>query len=737
MSERRENGSVSRLFGLLLLVASDPWAFAASAPDPPEERSLQNVIIFGVSPGPGVGQPRDRIPSNVQWLEPGDNGGLGVPEALRRQAAGVFLGQTQANPFQPDVTYRGFLGSSVLGAPQGLSVFVDGVRVNEFLADTVNFDLIAEEAIASIAIVPGADPLYGRNTLGGALAIETKRGFTHPGSAIELYAGSFGRRRAAASIGGSRGAFDYFATANVSRESGYRDFSEGRGSQLFGQCGWRDDRSDLSLTYAGIHNELRGNGPTAESLLDENRDAVYTQPDLSRPDLHFVNLAGERRLGTDWRAAGNVFFRDLRARQSNADAAEQEAEVVPDAGPEAVPGVLRFTRTEQRRFGGAIQAHWSGRILDRENDFAFGFAAEHGTARLRLVEHSGGIVDARRSVVGTTESALRTDVETDGDSFAAFATDTLTPISWLSVTPAVRYDRTSLTIDDRLGGTASGSHSFARVNPAIGFTVRPDARVDLFSRYSESFRAPTAIELTCSSESAPCPLPIAFAEDPPLRKVRARTYEAGVRLRPPSFAPRLEGLHWAIAFFRTDLDDDILFVSPTRSVGFFQNVPRTRRQGLESVLDGRFGEARWFASYSFTRATFETSEILPSPLGDNDVRPGDVLPGVPDHLLKAGFDSPLALGFRFGLDLEHVGRRFLRTDEANQRAPLGAFTTLSARLEYTRGALTLFARGENLFDTKYDVSGSQGENDFAEGRVERFLVPGAPIGGWFGIRLNL
>lgn len=178
---------------------------------------------------------------------------------------------------------------------------------------------------------------------------------------------------------------------------------------------------------------------------------------------------------------------------------------------------------------------------------------------------------------------------------------------------------------------------------------------------------------------------------------------------------------------------DIVGVAPLPGLG----QPLERVPSNVQLLDGRVGLVRSFASYSYTRATFETSETFPSPVGENLVRPGDVIPGVPDHLLKAGFDAPLPQSFRLGFDLGYAGRQFLRTDESNQRPPLSAYVVVHARLEYTRGPFTLFARAENLFDADYETGGSQGENVFAGGQIERFVSPGAPLGGWFGVRVEL
>ena len=117
----------------------------------------------------------------------------------------------------------------------------------------------------------------------------------------------------------------------------------------------------------------------------------------------------------------------------------------------------------------------------------------------------------------------------------------------------------------------------------MGLTYRPFKNLTLFGSYSEGFRAPTPAELTCADPNDPCNLPNAFLADPPLDPVVARTYEFGARGK----LPFGQGINWSLAFFRTDLQDDILFVvTQSTSGGFFQNVDQTRRQGVEAGVSG-------------------------------------------------------------------------------------------------------------------------------------------------------
>ena len=106
---------------------------------------------------------------------------FGLTDFMNRRLESVNINDTQNNPYQPDITYRGFNASPLLGTPIGISVYQDGVRVNEPFGDTVNWDLIPQIAIASMEMMPGSNPLFGLNTLGGALSVRTKSGFSHPG----------------------------------------------------------------------------------------------------------------------------------------------------------------------------------------------------------------------------------------------------------------------------------------------------------------------------------------------------------------------------------------------------------------------------------------------------------------------------------------------------------------------------------------------------------------------------
>ena len=74
-----------------------------------------------------------------------------------------------------------------------------------------------------------SNPLYGLNTHGGALSIETRDGRNSPGVTMLGSWGQYGRANAQVSAGGAwDNGVDAFLTGNLFRERGWRDDSSSR-----------------------------------------------------------------------------------------------------------------------------------------------------------------------------------------------------------------------------------------------------------------------------------------------------------------------------------------------------------------------------------------------------------------------------------------------------------------------------------------------------------------------------
>ena len=208
------------------------------------------VTVIETAPLPGVDLPLEKIPAPVQTATGADierSGALDLSEFLNRRFNGVYVNEMQGNPFQPDVNYRGYTASPLLGTPQGLSVYMDGVRLNQPFGDVVSWDLIPRLAIASTTLMPGSNPLFGLNTLGGALSIQTKDGLharAAPPCRRSTAATCAGRSSSSTAAARPTGLHWYLA-GNLFAEDGWRDDSPSDVRQLFGKLGWQRAASTI------------------------------------------------------------------------------------------------------------------------------------------------------------------------------------------------------------------------------------------------------------------------------------------------------------------------------------------------------------------------------------------------------------------------------------------------------------------------------------------------------------
>src|SRR5690606_21944455 len=146
---------------------------------------------------------------------------------------------------QPDLQFRGFTASPLLGLPQGVAVYQNGVRVNEPLGDAVNWDLLPESAVYSMDLISGANPEFGLNTLGGAPAIRMTDGCDFQGSQIEALAGSWGRTTLSLESGNSLrlsggSELGYYRNASRFQEDGWRALSDSDAQNIYGSVNWRN-----------------------------------------------------------------------------------------------------------------------------------------------------------------------------------------------------------------------------------------------------------------------------------------------------------------------------------------------------------------------------------------------------------------------------------------------------------------------------------------------------------------
>jgi outer membrane receptor protein involved in Fe transport len=646
-----ESGPISRTFTMTIGVQSS------------------TVDVVATTPLAGTDLSIDQIAGPVQTatsVDVANSGALELGDFMNRRLNGVYLNEMQENPFQPDVNFRGFTASPLLGTPEGISVYLDGVRQNQPFGDVVSWDLIPENAISEITLVPGSDPLFGLNTLGGALSIQTKDGVNNPGIEAAVTYGSSGRKEVQAEWGGGKArGFSWFLAGTGFHESGWRIDSPSDVRQGFGRFGWRTDKTDLALTATYAYNTLTGNGLEDYRLLDANYSSVYTIPDRIADRSPSFNFIARHAFSDSLSFTGNAWFRNIRTEEINPNfntdslvnniyqpnAAEQAALTAagysgfPTSGATAAntpfpkwrcianaldgndpdercDAVTIYSKEVENDYGFSGQISWLTSTGIGRNQFAAGASVDRGS--IDYTQNTAwGYLNPNYTITnvaawqdGSTNNPVDSRVNLHGltPNWSLYLTDTLTLSRTVNLTVSGRYNRFTINNSDRINpvagpGSLDGDYVFQRFNPSIGITWSPVPVVNAYARFSQGSRAPTSIELGCADPANPCSLPNALSSDPPLQQVVTDTWEVGLRGR--AEASFIRNLNWNVGAFRGENHNDILFVSSVElGTGYFQNFAKTLREGLDANLDGRFGRVNWGLDWTVLSATYQSNEIL-------------------------------------------------------------------------------------------------------------------------------
>ncbi len=666
------------------------YSFAQNAP----------LEVIVVTPVPGQSMALQQVAANVQTVsaeELASSHASSIGAYMNRMLGSVNVNDIQNNPFQPDVNFRGFSASPLLGTAQGMSVYMDGVRLNQPFGDVVSWDLIPSTAIASLTLMPGSNPLFGLNTLGGALNVQTKDGLHNPGTTAQVSGGQYQRKAFEFEHGGSNSSgVHWYLTGNRYSEDGWRVESGSEVRQVLGKLGYKDELNDVSLTVAFANNNLNGNGTQEFRLLAADRHSVYSKPDITDNHGLLTNLVASRQLNSSWTLAGNAYRRKIDTDTFNGDvnddaldqavyqpgAAERAAlaaagysgfptsgenaantpfpkwrciaqKLLNDEPGEKCTGLVNMTDTKQTNSGLNLQLSSSDDFMSRNNLFVVGAAFDKSKADFtqsrelgyltaeRGVTTVGAIADGQHA--GNIDGApydIRVNLKAYTRTWSVFMTDTLALAANTQLTLSGRYNYTEVENRDQLkpgGGTGSldGDHQFHRLNPAVGLTHQLAQGLTVYAGANQGSRAPSAIELGCADPARPCKLPNAMSGDPHLNQVVATTTEAGIR--------RNGVLSWNLGLYRTDSHDDILFVADdAMGFGYFRNFGHTRRQGVEAGISAEIRGMTLGANYTFTDATYRSAEILNGSSNSTNASATAGLPGVDGEIaIGAGKKMPL------------------------------------------------------------------------------------------------
>ncbi len=771
--------------GMSLTLYTGVLSHLAVASGKEKSEDMEIVEVVGFTPTEGFGLPRNRVPARVQSvsqeaLETAQ--ALDAADFMSRHFSGATINAAQNNPLQPDLQYRGYTASPLLGLPQGLAVYQNGVRINEPFGDTTNWDLIPLSAIHRLDLIAGSNPAFGLNSLGGSLSLQMKDGFNTEGYGVDLSSGSFSRQRGALEAGGNDGTYAYYLNLSRFAEDGWRESSASETLNVYSSLSRHTDSNQLSLDLQYGDTELRGNGPSPVELIEEDRAAVFTHPDLTENRMTVVTLRDIHRLTEDSSLSGVIYWRKNRTSTFNGDGTEFEAcdvadeallveafedrdgddecdagvdsdiEYVLDQYGDAVDGDLsainNLGHLTQESYGGTGQWSFKHHLLGFPAQSVVGISYRRATAEFDSSVELAELSNDRSTLAsGLFVPAGATALDSGTRSSGIYFANALSISDRLNATFSGRYNHTRVTLRDRSGEhpELDGEHDFERLNASFGMTYQLNIDTNLYASLGQTSRTPTPIELACADPEFECRLPNAFLADPPLEQVVVSTLEGGMRGMWPG------NLAWELALFHSINQNDIIFQSTGGALanhGYFDNIDQTRRTGLELNFSGEHGALAWSAGYSYLRATFDDGFAVSSPnnpaadeAGMIQVSRGDRLPGLPEHSLKLGVDYRFGQRAMLGAEMQYNSGIYLRGDEANLLGKTGSYAVFSLVGQYQLNkALSLALRVDNLFDREYTSFGLLGEPDEVLGEDYEnplFHSVGAPRAAWLGLRLRL
>lgn len=514
--------------------------------------------------------------------------------------------------------------------------------------------------------------------------------------------------------------------------------------------------------------------------MSSGRETINTKPDQTKNTLSFFNLNGSHWFNDDVQLSANTYYRKSKRNTLNGDinddydisatgtVAGNNADCPLGTGDEdeLCSGALNRSKTDQKGYGFNAQLAFNQPLLQKENQLIVGLGYDY--SRIQFNQSSEyGIVNSSRGIDGVAVENADAQVDLQGktSSWGVFATDTLSLNSLWHLTLSGRFNHIKVENKDKLipdstdPESLSGTHSFSRFNPAIGLSFTPTKDLSIYGSYNEGMRAPTSMELGCANPDVPCKLPNAMAGDPPLDEVVSKTFELGVRGKLTS------DVKWSAAVYHTDNHNDIQFISTnaTNGMGYFDNVGKTRRMGLDAGLSGSLGQFTWNAGYSYLKATYETDLELTNALNSTSdgnaiqVKKGDRLANLPEHAIKLRMQYQATRNWSIGSNVNMFSDVYVRGNENNNHSAndgnsdhvqdggkISGYTVvnLDTRYKFGNTGWQVFAKAINIFDKEYASGGQFGENWIQNGafsggdEASLLLMPGAPRAGWVGVRYD-
>ncbi|MBB3693496.1 TonB-dependent receptor domain-containing protein [Sphingomonas sp. BK580] len=547
---------------------------------------------------------------------------------LLRQTPGIAVARTGGVGGVTSVFIRGAESDQT-------AALIDGVKINDPSAPGggFNFGELLVGNIARVEVLRGASSvLWGSQAIGGVVNMITRQPTDRLSVNARAEGGSMGTGQAFANVSGRAGAIAASLGGGYYTTDGISSYA--RGSERDGFRHYGGNASVTATLASNVSLDLRGFYANGRTEFDG-----FPPPDYTFNDTREYSDAEQ------WVGYGGVnvalFDGALRNRLGYARTDIARTSYDRDLTP----------RETYRSQGQNYRVEYQG-VADLGAVARATFGAEREISR--LYTRGYGSTDRGRARL-----------------FSVYGQLALTPLAGVTATGGVRHDD-----HDRFGGATVGAASLAWT-PNDGATL-------LRGSWSQGFKAPTLFQLNGSTGN------------PNLRPERSEGWDAGVTQR------ALDGTLEASATWFRRVSRDLINtracspavdgpICDTRPFGIYDNVARTRAQGLEVALTLRPVEALTVvAAYTYL---------------DGENRSPGASFGLP--LLRRPRDSTTVnadyrwpFGLSTGVTLTAVGDSY---DVGQVRLDGYVLADLRAALPLT-DKVELYARLENAFDQRYVVA---------------------------------
>jgi iron complex outermembrane receptor protein len=669
----------------------------------------------------------------------------------------------------------------VTGTPIGLAVYQNGVRINEAFGDTVNWDLIPENAIDKTAIVAG-NPIFGLNALGGALTVTMKNGFTWQGFEADLRGGSFYRAQEEVQYGKQVGDWSVYSAATQINDGGWRVDGASQLTNFYGDVGYKANGFESHLQLTAGNTQFGAAAYTPIQELQNDWGSVYTTPQTTYNKMAMVSWTGDYAYSNTLSFQGGAYFRAFNQAHVDGNATNVSpcppfsclngspvhdtfGNVIPDLtnGGTVDLGEIDRSWTQSRSLGLSAEAVDTDKIFGRDNTLTVGTSLDYGwthyTGNSQL-----GIVPAFANnalpVIGLPFTIDEPDgflnpiaANTNNTYVGVYALDTFSATDHLTLTGGGRFNFAGINLAGENGAFVNGYSGFYHVNPTVGLTYKITPDINFYGGYAMTNRTPAPLELGCADPNNPCIIDNFLVSDPKLKQVVGQTFEVGFRGQNAlsQLGPQWGKLQWSAGLFRTTLANDILpLQSPATGFGYFANVGTTLRQGAE--VSAQWTGDRWtaYANYTYIDAVYLATFMEPSPFnpladanGEIPITNGAPIAGIPKNTVKVGVDYAVTDKWHVGADMVAASGQVIFGNENGALPQVPGYAVFGLHTSYQVGKqVQVYGLIQNLFDQRYYTAGGLFDTG-AFPNAAPFLTnptslgPGKPFAIYGGVRITL